>query len=76
MTMGKRIVWEMRIALGCLLAALGLNIYAIAAYKTQWSELYTTWNITLAIAVAVYLLIAALRIVVALLRWLFFRKTW
>lgn len=54
-----------------LLLALAINVYAIIAFKTQWSELLTTWHITLLLALALYVLLIVPRICWAVLRRLF-----
>lgn len=58
---GRSIARELRIATGCLVFALGLNAYAIIRFETAWSELGTTWPVTLGVAVAAYLLFGILR---------------
>lgn len=58
---GRAIVREFRLAVGCIVFALGLNAYAIIRFHTTWSELVTTWPVTLGVAAASYLLFGILR---------------
>ncbi len=53
---------EALIAGGCLLLAFALNVYAIIAFKTPWSELITALFWVLAIAAVLYLTLAGLRL--------------
>lgn len=63
-----RIIKELALYLLCLAAALAVNAYAIATFHTQWSELLTTFPITLAVALAFYLVLAILRAIAHTLR--------
>ncbi len=72
---GRMVIRELRLAAVCLLFALGLNAYAIVRFKTAWSELATTWPVTLGLAAAVYVLLGAGRLLVAAFRRLFRRRT-
>lgn len=53
---------EALIAGACLLLAFAVNVYAIIAFKTPWSELFTSLLWVLALAVAFYLILAGLRL--------------
>jgi hypothetical protein len=55
----------------CLLIALFVNVGAIIAYQTHWSELLTTWRATLGLALGLFVVAAMLRLGWAGLRWLF-----
>lgn len=46
----------------CLLLAFFVNVYAIIAFKTAWSELFTALPWVLVLAVALYLIVACLRL--------------
>jgi hypothetical protein len=70
----KRIERESLIFIGCFLAALGVNVYAIIRFKTEWKELITTLHITLAIALLFFVLVALLRGLVFCCRWFLSRK--
>ena len=58
---GRRIARELWICAGCVLAALGVNVYAIIRFHTEWKELITTLHITLAVAAVFYAVLALLR---------------
>jgi len=72
---GRRIARELRIFLGCFVLALGLNVYSIIKYQTEWKELLTTLHITLALAVVIYVLLGILRFIICGAARLFRRKT-
>ncbi|MGC9224953.1 MAG: hypothetical protein ACP5E2_13585 [Terracidiphilus sp.] len=71
---GRRIARELWIYAGCVLAALCVNVYAIAAFHTQWKELFTTLHITLSVALVFYGALALLRMFVFLGMRVFRRK--
>lgn len=71
---GRRIARELWILSGCILAALCFNVYAIIRFKTEWKELFTTLDITLAVALIFFVLFALLRALVFCGRRLFKRK--
>ncbi|HUX28753.1 MAG TPA: hypothetical protein VMV39_08190 [Terracidiphilus sp.] len=60
----QRILRESQIFLGCLLVAFAVNAYSIVRFKTHWTELFTTFHITLAIAAILFVLLAVLRSIV------------
>jgi len=70
----QRIVRELLIFIGCVFAALGLNAFAIIRFNTEWKELITTFHITLAVALILFVLFALLRAVVFCCLRLFRRK--
>jgi hypothetical protein len=70
-----RLTKEIALFLLCVVAAFAVNAWSISAFHTQWSELYTTLPITLAIALAFYVLLTVLRILVFALRSLLHRET-
>ena len=72
---GGRMARELRIFLGCFVLALGLNIFSIIKYKTEWKELLTTLHITIAVGIILYLLLAILRFLIGGATRLFRRKT-
>ena len=47
----------------CFVAAFGLNIYAIAKFETDWSEMLGQLHVVLAIAAVIYLIIALFRFI-------------
>lgn len=61
---GRRIIREVQIYAGCVLAALLVNVYSIIRFKTEWKELLTTLHITLALACVFFVLVALIRGVV------------
>lgn len=61
---GRRIFREVQIYAGCVLAALLVNAYSIIRFKTEWKELFTTLNITLALACVFFVLVAVIRVLV------------
>jgi uncharacterized membrane protein YidH (DUF202 family) len=72
---GRRMAREFLIFAGCFVIALGMNIFAIIKYQTQWKELFTTLHITLAVAVVIYVVLALLRFLICGIARLFRRKT-
>ncbi|MDX1285520.1 MAG: hypothetical protein R3182_10930 [Draconibacterium sp.] len=58
----KQIKKELLILLVCLLAAIGLNIYSIIKYNTDWSELIGQLHIVILVAVLLYVLVGMFRL--------------
>ncbi|HUV68769.1 MAG TPA: hypothetical protein VMW15_03850 [Terracidiphilus sp.] len=58
---GSRIIRELLIFAGCVLAALLVNVYSIVRFNTHWNELITTMPITLAVACVFFAVLALLR---------------
>ena len=58
----KQIKKELIILLVCLLAALGLNIYSIIKYNTDWSELIGQLHIVILVALLLYVLVGMFRL--------------
>lgn len=48
----------------CFLAAMGLNIYAIATFKTDWSEIISQLPSVLGIAFVFYLVVILIRLLI------------
>jgi hypothetical protein len=71
---GRRIIRELQIFIGCILAALVVNVFSIIRFKTEWKELITTLYITLAIALILFVLVALLRGIVLFSRRVLRRK--
>jgi hypothetical protein len=71
---GQRIVQESLIFVGCILAALVVNVYSIVRFKTEWKELITTLHITLVLALFFFVFIALLRGIVSCGRRVFRKK--
>jgi hypothetical protein len=72
---GRRVTREIRIFVGCFVLTLGLNIFSIVKYKTDWKELLTTLHITLVLAIVIYLLLGLVRLLVCGVARLFRRKS-
>jgi|GEM_PF-5360230 hypothetical protein len=53
---------ESFILLGCALFACALNVYAIVAFKTPWTELVTSWPWVLGLTIVSYGVLCACRI--------------
>ncbi|QGY47407.1 hypothetical protein GM418_28195 [Maribellus comscasis] len=58
-----RLKKEAIILLVCFFAAVGLNIYAISKYKTDWSELISQLPVVLGITFLIYFLVLLFRLV-------------
>ena len=61
MISSRRIVRELMIFAGCILAALAVNACSIVHFNTAWKELFTTLPFTLAIAAIFFAVLALLR---------------
>ncbi len=59
----SRLKKEGIILLICFLASVGLNIYAISKYKSDWSELISQLPIVIGITFLIYLLVFLFRLV-------------
>ena len=64
---------ELRILLICFAFSFLLNIAAIIIYKTSWAEIITQIGYVIIIALALYVLIAIIRLIVYLIS-RFFKK--
>jgi hypothetical protein len=71
---GRRIGREFMIFVGCFVIAFAVNVYSIIKFKTAWSELLTTFHITLLLAVVIYVLFGVLRLIICGVSRLFGRK--
>lgn len=71
---GKRIKRELRFFAACVVAMELLNVYSIIRYEGEWTEVIMSLGYVVTAAVAVYLLIGAVRLVVTGILKLF-RKT-
>lgn len=71
---GRRIVREALILAAGFVVALGINVYAILRFGTEWKELFTTLPITTVIALLLFAFLAVLRMLVFGCRRLFRRK--
>lgn len=64
----KTIKREIIVWVGALMVAQLMNVYAIAKFNTQWSELYSQLGYVVVLSVVLYLLIALVRWLVKLIR--------
>lgn len=55
---------ELSIFLGCLVLAFLINAYAIAAYGTSWSEMYSMIGMVASIAVFFYVVQGLIRLLI------------
>lgn len=62
---------ELLIALLALIVSIGLNVYAIIRFETNWNELYTQLGYVLVITLVFYLIQLLLRGIVFFLNRLF-----
>ena len=65
---------ELRLFIFCLAAALVLNAVAIVIYDTSWVELATTLHYTVALGLALYVVLGLVRLVGGGIRRLTSRK--
>ena len=70
----RRLRIELWMLLLCLVLAFAVNAYAILTFKTHWIELLTTWRVTGAVALVIYILSALLRLIFAGVKQLFRRQ--
>jgi hypothetical protein len=70
----RQIRTELLLYAGCLVAAYGVDVFAILRFHTQWKELLTTAPITLALSGVLFAALAVLRICRFLLRRIFTGK--
>jgi hypothetical protein len=61
---GSRIKRESIILAVCFVAAIGLNIYAISKYDTDWSELIGQLHVVIFTAFVIYFLVMLFRLVI------------
>jgi len=67
----KHIIRELYIALASFVAACLVNVGAIIAFDRPWSELWSQIGYVVFIAAGIYVLLAVIRIIVALVLSLF-----
>ena len=53
--------------LACLVLAIGVNVFSIIFYGTEWEELYTQWFYVLVLAIAFHYMTLLFRLIFA--RW-------
>ena len=68
---GRKIKRELLIALGCFICAVLINIICIIVYHSQWHEIFTQIGFTVFVAVALYVLLLIIRLIVLACRKIF-----
>ncbi len=58
---GKRIKTELIWLMGCFVAALIFNVYAIIRYQTSWAEFFTSLHVVVILALLFYMLLLFFR---------------
>ena len=58
---GTRIKIELKWLLGCFLAAIIFNVYAIIRYQTSWAEFFSSLHVVVILAFVFYLLLFLFR---------------
>jgi len=59
---GEVIRKEFFVFFWCFLIAIGINLVAILYYRTNWIELLTSIDVTLVIAMCIYLIVGLIRL--------------
>ena len=54
---------ELIIFVVCFAAAFGLNIYSIAKFETDWSEILGQLHVVLGIALIIYVIVGLIRLI-------------
>ena len=60
----SRLRKELILFLVCFAAAFGINIYSIAKFETDWSELLSQLHVVLGIALGIYVFIGCIRLII------------
>ena len=68
---GKKVKRELLIALGCFICAVLINIICIIVYHSQWHEIFTQIGFTIFVAIALYLLLLLIRLIILACRKIF-----
>ena len=64
---GKRIRTELKWLLGCFVAAIIFNVYAIIRYQTSWAEFFTSLHVLVILSLVFYLLLLFFRGLISLI---------
>ena len=64
---GKRIRTELKWLLGCFVAAIIFNVYAIIRYQTSWAEFFTSLHVLVLLSLVFYLLLLFFRGLISLI---------
>lgn len=61
-TISAKQIWnELKWLLGCFVAVIIFNVYAIIRYQTSWSGFFTTFHVMLVLALLLYVLLVFFR---------------
>ena len=60
----SRLRKELIIFLVCFAAAFGLNIYSIAKFETDWSEILGQLHVVVGIASIIYVVVGLIRLII------------
>ena len=58
---GKRIRTELKWLLGCFVAAIIFNVYAIIRYQTSWAEFFSSLHVMVILSLVFYFLLLFFR---------------
>ena len=64
---GKRIRTELKWLLGCFVAAIIFNLYAIIRYQTSWAEFFSSLHVVVILSPVFYLLLLFFRGLISLI---------
>jgi hypothetical protein len=64
---GKRIRTELKWLLGCFVAAIIFNVYAIIRYQTSWAEFFTSLHVLIILSLVFYFLLLFFRGLISLI---------
>lgn len=70
----KTIKRELFVLLSCFIVAFLINIASIIIYKTSWVEIFTQLGYVVVIAIVLYLLSGAVRLLIYLIKRAFRKK--
>ena len=71
---GKKVKKELLIALGCFICAVLINIICIIVYHSQWHEIFTQIGFTVFVAIALYVLLLIVRLIILACRKIFCKR--
>ncbi|MBO4764802.1 MAG: hypothetical protein J5508_03725 [Bacteroidales bacterium] len=71
---GKKVKRELLIALGCFICAVLINIICIIVYHSHWHEIFTQIGFTVFVAIALYVLLLIVRLIILLCRKIFSKR--
>ena len=71
---GRKVKRELLIALGCFICAVLINIICIIVYHSQWHEIFTQIGFTIFVAIALYVLLLLIRLIILACRKIFSKR--